>query len=69
MASRITRAIVIEQRAYDAYVTASAELIARSTVTEDAETERLRRRAGAYRAQWNAASRRVEELTEREVTQ
>lgn len=52
--------------AYAAYVKVTAELLARSTAgIEDDETARLRRRAGAYRAQWHAASRRLELVTER----
>lgn len=66
-----------EQAAYAAYVAAAADLIALQaqvesspnvTVADLAEVSRLRRRAGAYRAQWDAASRRLEETaTAREV--
>jgi hypothetical protein len=54
-----------EQSAYAAYVTATAAVIARRTDgIEDDETARLRRRAGAYRAQWTAAARHLEDVTE-----
>jgi len=60
------KAIKSTDAAYAAYRRATADLLERSTSgIEDAETDRLRRRAGAYRAQWHAAARRLEMVTER----
>lgn len=68
MASRLTKAINREAKAYAARVTASAAVI--SHVTEhpqhgerdDVEAARLRRRADAMRIQWLATARELEEI-------
>lgn len=61
-----------ESAAYQAYVAVTAELIATQaevesspnvTVADLARMSHLRRRAGAYRAQWETAMRRTEEAT------
>ncbi len=62
--------------AYQRYVHVTAELIARQLEEEangaprdipfSDEVDRLRRRAGAYRVQWEAAERRAEEAQDRE---
>lgn len=58
---KITRT---ESDAYQAYVKASSDAVIRTLDgLEDDETARLRRRAGAYRAQWLAAARRLEDAT------
>lgn len=60
-----------ERAALAAYRSAAAELVA-AQLSEDLnepspETARLKRRAAAYRAQWEATSRRVEDaITSRE---
>lgn len=73
MASRITKSERVVETAYSRYRKACAELLAAQTALEFmphagpadvAEVARLRRRAGAYRVQWDTAARHLEELTE-----
>lgn len=73
MASRITKSERVTESAYSRYRKACAELLTAQTALEFnpnagpvelAEVARLRRRAGAYRVQWETAARHLEELME-----
>lgn len=71
--SSIRKMVRTERAAYDKYISVTAELIATEThlrgigvdTDNDETVAKMRRRAAAYRAQWDAALRAVEGMEER----
>ncbi len=69
MASRERKLARVVDRAYAAYRSAAADVIVwqaslgpDATAAQLAAAAKLRRRAGAYHAQWLAAARRLEQV-------